>query len=121
MRKLLFLASLLLLAGCTSTITNLTPGQLPRNSTGLYPVEVAWTSREHVIKHESIKPYVIIGTEAYPMRVTPIVSNRWETLIPVPADQNIVNYRFKVDYLQLRMPEARMNSKLSPEYKLQIK
>ena len=108
-------------AGCTSTITNLTPSQMPRNSTGLYQFEMAWKSREHVIKTNTLQPYVVVGTEAYPMRQTPIVSNRWETLVPIPAVQSIVNYRFKVDYLQLRMPEARMNSKLSPEFKLLIK
>src|SRR5688572_33306420 len=90
MRKLLLLASLVCVAGCTSTITNLTPSQMSRNSTGLYPVEIAWKSREHAIKHETIKPYVIVGNEAYAMRPTPIVSNRWETVVPVPPTENLI-------------------------------
>ena len=39
-----------LLAGCTtSTITNLTPKQLPRTATGLYPIEAMFQSNQRTL------------------------------------------------------------------------
>ncbi|MHB8524050.1 MAG: hypothetical protein ACYDH9_25280 [Limisphaerales bacterium] len=109
-----------LIAGCSTTLTNLTPAQMPRNAAGLYPFEVAWHSSEHDIVKESIKPYVVIGLEAYPLQPTPVVKNRWQTLVPIPADKEFVNYRYKFDYEYLSIPQHRANSKLSPPYQLQL-
>ncbi|MBA4146832.1 MAG: hypothetical protein H0X66_01870 [Verrucomicrobia bacterium] len=109
------------LVGCTTgKITNLTPTKMERNSSGLYPVEMAWQSREQALRPESLQPQVMIGTESYPMQRTPLVKNRFETLIPVPANEDIVHYRFKVDYEYNAIPVPRKNSVMSPEYKLQI-
>jgi len=38
------------------------------------------------------------------MRQVPLVKNRWEGVVPVPATANTATYRFKFDYLlqQLR-------------------
>jgi hypothetical protein len=111
----------LLLAGCTSTtITNLTPSRLPRNANGLYPFQAAWKSNQQSLRQESIKPYVVIGLDSYPMQPTPLVKNRWETLVPVPADKTVVNYRFKFDYEYNSIPIPRPNSKLSTPYQLQV-
>ena len=33
------------------------------------------------------------------MRPVPMVQNRWEGFVPVPPNENGVNYRFKFDYL----------------------
>ena len=118
-KKLFFLAMPLLVAGCSS-ITNLTPTQLPRNSSGLYPVEAEWKSRQQAIRNETIEPRVVIGLESYPMTPVPLVSNRWETVIPVPANQKAVYYQFKFDYLYNAFPKPRKDSKLSREYKLEI-
>ena len=109
-----------LLAGCTTTITNLTPSRQVRNTTGLYPFEVAWESSQQSLRKESLKPYVVIGLESYPMQATPMIKNRWETLVPVLADKEIVNYHFKFDYEYNAIPVPRQNSKLSRPYQLQI-
>jgi uncharacterized protein YceK len=109
----------LALAGCSS-ITNLTPSKLPRSRTGLYQVEAAWHSRQRTIIDQSMKPLVMIGNDTYEMRRVPMVENRWETMIPVPADKDYVRYQFKFDYMVNAMPRAHADSKLSPEYKLSI-
>jgi hypothetical protein len=120
-RHLILCALPLLLAGCASTaITNLTPGQQSRTQTGLYPVEAVWKSTQTSVVKDSIKPYVIVGLEAYPMRPTPLISNRWETLVPIPADKQHIYYQFKFDYEFKGMPARRSDSKLSPEYRLDI-
>jgi hypothetical protein len=111
----------LLIAGCmTPSITNLTATTQQRNASGLYPVEAAFQTRQQAMIKESIQPYVLVGHESFPMQPTPLVQNRWETLIPVPPDRNAVFYRFRFDYDFRAIPEVRKSSDLSPEYRLQI-
>ncbi len=120
MKKLLLLSLVpLLFAGC-STITNLTPSQQTRNVSGLYPVEAVWDSRQQSIREGSMKPSVMVGMESYPMRKTSLMRNRWETLVPVPADKGVINFRFKFDFDYNAIPQPMPDSKLSREYKLQI-
>jgi hypothetical protein len=109
----------LALAGCSS-ITNLTPSRLPRNESGLYRVEAAWETREQTIRPESLKPMVMVGYETYEMRPELVVSNRWETFVPLPADQSLLHYRFRFDFLRNAISAPVEDSKLSPEYTLQI-
>ena len=109
-----------LITGCTTTITNLTPAQQKRSPTGLYPVEVNLDTRRQAMMEETIKPAVIVGFDVYPMQPTTMLSNRWETLVPVPADKSNIYYRFKFEYLVRRIPQARPESLRSPEYKLEI-
>jgi hypothetical protein len=116
---LLLLLTPFLFVGC-STITNLTPAHQPRNATGLYPIEAKWDSRQQSIRPQSFKPSVLVGLESYPMRKTPLMKNRWETLVPVPADKNVINYRFKFDFEYNAIPQPRPDSILSREYQLEI-
>ena len=81
------LCVMIFLAGCASTITNLTPSQLPRNANGLYSVSVAWDTQQQTVRPQTLTPYVIVGMESYPMRPTLLMSNRWETVFPVPATE----------------------------------
>jgi hypothetical protein len=108
------------LTGCTSVITNLTPQKYTRKGDDLYHVEFQWDSRQQSIVPGSLKPQVLIGTEFFPMEPVSIVTNRWETLIPVPADQKLIHYQFKVDYQYYGMPSRGSSSRLSPPYRLEI-
>jgi hypothetical protein len=123
-KKLLAILLLpLLIAGCTTTpasFTNLTPQQQFRDPKNLYTVEAAFASRQQTLRWNSIRPAVVIGTEFYPMRPTPKMKNRWETLIPVPPGNNTVYYRFKFDYDTTGFGKTNTDSKLSQIYKLQI-
>ena len=120
-KKLLWLGLLLwLISGCTTTITNLTPRELPRNPTGLYPFQVAWESRQQSLQNDTLRVWVLIGSDTYPMEKTAIVKNRWETLVPVPASQNLVHYRYKFEYEYLSIPNRKSNSASSTPYTLKI-
>lgn len=111
----------LCLAGCANTaITNLTPTQVPRNDAGIYTVEVELASQQQTLRHETINPTVVIGTQTYPMRRTLKTDYRWEGTIPVPKGQDVVNYHFKFDYNYNRFGAAGRDSKLSPLYELKI-
>lgn len=114
------LLSSLLWTGCTTTITNLTPTTHKRNANGLYPFEVALDTREHSIRRDTLQPSVVIGDHLYPMQQTLMLKNRWETLVPVPANQEYVNYRFKFDYQSRSIPEPKPGSKMSRPFQLQI-
>jgi hypothetical protein len=126
-KKLLPVAILtlaLVIGGCTTvhtTITSLTPKREYRNDTGLYQFEAALNSRQQTLRWDTIKASVMIGTDSYPMRMTSLMTNRWETLVPIPSGTSMVTYRFKFDfdYTAFGGP-PKGNSKLSPVYKLQI-
>jgi hypothetical protein len=121
-KKLLWLGLLpWLISGCTTTtITNLTPRDLPRNPSGLYPFQVALDSRQQSLQNDTIRAWVMIGLDAFPMEKTAIVKNRWETLVPVPANQNLVHYRYKFEYEYLSIPNRKSNSATSTPYTLKI-
>ena len=122
MKKLLpVLLAPLLLAGCATTFTNLSPQHQVRNGNHLYPVEVAFNSRQQSLRWESIQPFVNVGTEFYEMRPTKLMTNRWEALVPVPAGKNSVHYRYKFEfkYNALGKP-PQSDSAISPDYTLRI-
>lgn len=107
--------------GCTSTsITNLTPSDFPRSNSGLYRVEAAWKSNQKSIQKDSVQPMVIIGETQYPMQPVPFASNRWETMVPVSASDDVIYYQFKFNYNYSAIPQPRANSQRSPEYRLDI-
>ena len=109
-----------LFAGCQATLTNLTPQTRTRNADNLYPVEVALASRQQTLRWDSIKPQIMVGQDFYPMRPTKLMTNRWEGLVPVPANVDIVHYRYKVDYNYNAVGAPGSDSSLSKEYTLRI-
>jgi len=120
-RKILTLLGLpLLLAGCGTTLTNLTPQQQTRNADNLYPIEAKFASRQQSLRWETIRPAVIVGSESYPMRPVLLMTNRWETLIPMPPGTNFIRYQFKFDFEYQTLRERQSDSALSKPYTLQI-
>jgi len=109
-----------LLAGCTTSITNLTPARYPRDPSGYYRVEAEWFSRRQVVRPDSFKPLVVVGFDTYPMRAVPVVKDRWEAFIPVPADKAMVLYHYKFDFLDNAFGKPRPNSLMSRDYQLKF-
>ena len=122
MKKLLpILLAPLLLAGCATTFTNLSPQHQVRNANHLYPVEVAFNSRQQSLRWETIKPFVHVGNEFYEMRPTKLMTNRWEALVPVPAGQHTIQYRYKFDFKYSALGKSpQSDSAISPEFTLRI-
>ena len=107
--------------GCTTTsITNLTPSDLPRSNSGLYRVEAAWQSNQKSIRKDSIQPMVIVGETQFPMQPVPFADGRWETMVPVAASEDLIYYQFKFNYLYDAIPQPLSNSKRSEEFRLDI-
>ncbi|MCU0771984.1 MAG: hypothetical protein MUE94_09505 [Verrucomicrobia bacterium] len=121
LNKILPMALLaVLLTGCNATFTNLTPKQQVRNAEGLYPVEVSMNTRQGTLRWDSIQPKIMIGTNAYPMRSTLLMSNRWEGLVPVAPGTNIVYYKYRLDFLYNDFGGPKPDSRLSEQYRLLI-
>ena len=120
-KKFLPLIPVLLLTGCASTFTRLTPLEQPRNPDNVYPVEVAFNSQQQSLRSDSIKPFVLVNGVPSPLQAVPVVQNRWQGYISVPPGTNTVRYRFKFDYLYNNFGSApRPDSAYSPEYELRI-
>ena len=119
-RVLPVLLAPLLLAGCATTFTNLSSQHQARNANNLYTVEVALSSRQQSLRWESIQPRILVGAESYSMRPTPLMTNRWEGLVPVPPTTNAVQYRYKFDFQYDQFGGPKSDSAFSPIYKLQI-
>ena len=120
-KKFLPLLPVLLLAGCTSTFTRVTPLEQPRNPNNLYPVEVAFDSQQQSLRWDSIQPYVLVNGQPYALRQVPMITNRWEGFVSVPATANGASYRFKFDYLYNNFgTPPKPNSAYSSLYNLKI-
>jgi hypothetical protein len=107
----------------TKTITNLTPTTMPRNPSGQYLVEMKLDSTQQSLRYDTITPHVVSGFNTYKMRPTLRMTNRWEALVPIPADKESLQYHFKVDYEYNKFgAKPGQGSLLSQEeYKLTIK
>ena len=108
------------MVGCTATITNLTPLQQVRNDNNFYPVDASFHSQQQSLLWNTIQPYVVVGTNFYPMQPMPVLTNRWEGLIPVSPDQNIVHYYYKFDFRYYDFGIPKTDSARSTQYELQI-
>jgi hypothetical protein len=111
----------LLLTACQTTVTQLTPLQQTRNPSNTYPVEVALDSRQQTLRWSSIQPQIMVGKEAYPMRPTPYMTNRWEGLVPVPKSKSSVTFYYQFNYEYNSMGKPKQGSFESPDYTLTIK
>ena len=110
----------LLAGGCSTTITNLTPHSMVRSTNNFYTVEAALTSKQESIIWASIKPHIVAGADYIPMRPTPLMTNRWEGLLSVPAGVTHIDYRYKFDYQFNSMGSPRDDTIVSKSYTLEI-
>jgi hypothetical protein len=111
----------LLLAGCATSFTNLTPQTQERNAVNQYPVEVSLDSSQQSLRWDSIRASIIVGNQSYPMSPTPLMTNRWEGYVPIPAGAKVVRYHYKFDFNYNSFGAPKADSAVSPEYTLRVK
>ena len=102
------------------TITNLTPGQLPRNASGAYRFEAAWDSNQKSVKQETIRGYLVMDGVQYPMTPVPIARDRWEVVAPLESGTRQQRYYYKFDYDYDSYPEPKPNSQRTDPFILEI-
>jgi len=86
----------------------------------MYSFSVEWASKQRALIDESVKVYVVMGNKKYEMRRTPMLPERWETLVPVDENEDLVNYRYRFDYEYKGIPATRNNTIESNPYTLII-
>jgi hypothetical protein len=115
---LISLLGVMLTSCATTTITNLTPSRLPRKDNDQYRVEVEYYTRQESLVKDSMKAYVMVGDNKYAMQRTPMLPDRWETLVPIAKDQTVLTYRFRFEYEYKAIPTRRSESKETKFYQL---
>ncbi len=121
-RVTVLLAAIVLAAGCTSRISNLTPTASPRETSGLYHFESEWTSTQRTrnLRQSDIRAFVVVDQQMHPMEPIPGVANRWEADVPLPAGKNPVFYHFKWDYTTAGFQTTHPNSIRSEVYRIEV-
>ena len=113
MRKSLFwLAALLgvaLLTGCeTVVLTNLTPASLPENPSQIYTISLRVTTKTSTITPQSIRPFIIIDGQNYPMSKSGLGEGVYMFDYQLPPGRNEMAYYFLVNY------QVEINDRLEP-------
>jgi hypothetical protein len=83
-------------------------------------VECSFDTQQRTLKDGTLAPQVVVDMDSYPMRRVLKSNNRWETLVPVPANKKEVTYHFKIDYDYSGFNKVGKSSILSQDYKLTI-
>ncbi len=125
LNRLLWLCLLAaLLPGCAtsslSTITNLTSSRLPRKENGQYAFSVEFITRQSTLVRDTLRAFVIVGDQRYEMARTPLLPDRWETLVPVDKASEVVTYRYRFEYEYRAIPERRAGVFDSKNYQLYL-
>ncbi len=112
---------LLLLPGCATSFTELTPQTRERATNDLYVVEVSFDNSRQDLRWESIRAKIVVGNQSYPMRLTALMTNRWEGYIPVPPGVDNVRYHYRFDFNYNSFGKPKSDSVESQEYTLRVK
>ncbi len=113
--------TVLLQTGCLrTTVVNLTPSKLSRNSDGMYRFEAAWESNQKSVQDESVEGYVVLNEVQYPMKKVPVVKDRWEALVPLNPNDEGYTYHLKFDFVYDSFPEPKPNSLRTKSFSLNI-
>ena len=91
-------ASLLLLAGCNLTITNLTADLFPENPSQLYTITVRVKPTARELDHSSLQVSVVIDGQDQPMKKSAETNDVYEFDYPLPAGRDEAAYYFLVRY-----------------------
>ena len=92
-------AMLLLLAGCTLTITNLTPDTVPQNPSQIYTITASFRPSGQ-IEPTSVSPRIIIDGQPHAMTHSAVNADIWEFDFQLPAGRTSASYYFICDFAQ---------------------
>jgi hypothetical protein len=96
--NLVCFATALLLAGCRTTIDNLTPIQLPKNSSHIYTMTMAVHIPSRDVVQQSLRPFIIIDGKRRPMKRSDFGRNIFVYDYRFPEQRNKVHYYYELEY-----------------------
>ena len=113
---------MLLLTGCATTFTRLTPLEQPRNANNLYPVEVAFTFATAIAALGQHSSLMCSSTaSSYPHAPDADGDKPLGRFCARAARRQAVAYRYKFDYLYNDIGKGpQPGNTLSPAYNLNI-
>ena len=76
------------LGGCATTLTNLTPLNIPENPSGIYTFSVSAKIRQTNADRETIKTTIVINGEEHKMELSDIGSDIYDFDYKMPRDLN---------------------------------
>ncbi|MDR0445220.1 MAG: hypothetical protein LBG98_02985, partial [Puniceicoccales bacterium] len=97
---LFYLGVLFLLAGCRTTIDNLTPPQAPKNSSNIYTMTMAVhiPSRDRDAVRRNLRPFIIIDGKRQLMKGSELGQNIFVHDHRLSDQRNEVNYYYELEY-----------------------
>ncbi len=108
------------LGGCATTLTNLTPLNIPENPSGIYTFSVSAKIRQTNADMESIKTTIVINGEEHKMELSDIGSDIYDFDYKMPRDLNELGYYYVFEYDFYTDREPRHFKKFSDVYKAQL-
>ncbi len=88
----------LLFTGCASTITNLTPKNVPQNPSGIYTLTMNARVVEGDSVPQSFRGFIVIDGKTYEMRRSDFANLIWDFEYKMPTDRIQSNYYFVLKY-----------------------
>ena len=116
-RKFLFGCAIalgaVLLAGCSMTLTNLTPPSLPENPSQIYTISVRVTTQAPAIIKSSIQACIVIDGQNHVMQKSNVVEDQYDFDYQLPPGRDELKYYFIVYYKYDTANGARSHEKVT--------
>ena len=96
---LLSISGLLLLAGCSVKIANMTPATVPTNPSGIYTLSAQTKLDYDVVDMESVQTFVVVDGEQHLMARSELGPNFFDYDYDIPSDRENARYYYILKYL----------------------
>ncbi len=94
----LVLASLVVFAGCTQRIVNLTPERLPQNPSGIYTLSAATDFENEAVVGGTLKMEIVIDGQRHEMEPSPVGEGMWDFTYRMPENRDAAAFYFIASY-----------------------
>ncbi len=86
------------LGGCTTTLTNLTPANIPENPSNIYTFSLATKIWQTNIDKDSVKATIVINGEEHEMELSDIGNSIYDYDYKMPRNLSEVGYYYILEY-----------------------
>lgn len=94
----LLLSSLILFAGCTQRIVNLTPERLPQNPSGIYTISAATDFENEAVVPGTLKIDIVIDGKRHEMVPSTVGEGIWDFIYRIPENRDAAAFYFVAYY-----------------------
>ncbi|OIO58998.1 MAG: cell surface protein [Verrucomicrobia bacterium CG_4_10_14_3_um_filter_43_23] len=109
-----------LLAGCGTTVSNLTPKQVPQNPSGIYAMSMSTHIPDADVIRPTVESRIVIDGQEHPMSLKPGSRNIYVYEYDMPEDQNEAKYYYLINYDVLYGSKSKPKELKSELYEMQL-